>query len=83
MKLNHQRIIERISELEELNVYLPLVFYRYVGVDYLDKLNDKEISKYYKHRVELMGAEDYSKYLGDEVMDWLKKYPQFKDILME
>lgn len=83
MKLNHERILERIDELKGLNVYLPLVLYMYVGEDYLYQLSEQEKRKYYTHRVELMGANDYNQYLIEDLTDWLKKHKQFQDIIKE
>ena len=79
--LDYNRVIDRINEIEELNVYLPLVLCGFVSADYIDNLEDKEKQKYYKNRVELMGATDYNEYLEQDLHEWLKKHPQFKDII--
>lgn len=76
-------IEELIDDLLELNVYLPLALYTFVGLDYLEDLPKKEKEQYYKHRVELMGASDYNQYLEDELFQFVKEYPQFQNIIAE
>ena len=83
MKLNREMIEELLDDLLELNVYLPLALYTFVGLDYLEELPKKEKEQYYKHRVELMGASDYNQYLEDELFQFVKKYPQFQNIIDE
>lgn len=74
--------MERIGEIEELNVYLPLVLCGLVSVDYLYRLDDKEKKKYYQHRTELMRTNDYNGYLEKDLMEWLKEHKEYKDILL-
>lgn len=81
--LNHERVVSHINEILKLNENLPLVLYNYVGVEYLEKLPKKEQKKYYKNRTDLMRTDDYNKFLEDELKQWLKKHPEFQDILIE
>lgn len=81
--LDYDNLREKLSDLKELNIYLPLLLSSYIHPDYLDKLDDKEKEKYYQHRVELMGAEDYSLYLEEEMLEFIDKYPQFQDIIVK
>ena len=68
ISLDYDNLREKLSDLKELNIYLPLLLSSYIHPDYLDKLDDKEKEKYYQHRVELMGAEDYSLYFSPYIV---------------
>ena len=81
MMINQNNIIKHLQEIQGLQEYLPLVLYRYVGVEYIDKLEEKEKKKYYKARTDLQRTNDYNQFLQDDLQKWLKKHKQYQDII--
>ena len=79
--LNHNKVLEHLDELNEIDEYIPLVLHRYVGLSYFDRATGNAIKEYYRVRTGLQGASDYNKYLEDDLKKWLKNHKEFEDII--
>ena len=81
VSLNFDKIVEHMDYLQSTTEYVPLVLQTYTGVDYFDKVDDSVMLEYYRARTGLQGANDYNKYLEDELMEWLKHHKELEDII--
>ena len=84
VKLDYDRMLERIVELNELDCYIPLVLHNYIDqVSYFDRVSDDVAQQYYDARTQLMRVDDYNKYLTEDLIKWLEKHKEFQDIIIE
>lgn len=84
VKLNYDRILDRIVELNELDCYIPLVLHSYIDqARYFDHVSDDVAQQYYNARTQLMRVDDYNEYWTKDLINWLEEHEEFKDIIMD
>ena len=81
INLNRDNILKHSDYLQSTTDYVPLVLHTYTGTDYFDRIDDSVMLEYYRARTGLQGANDYNKYLEEELMEWLKHHKEFEDII--
>lgn len=84
MSINFNK--ERIDSyhFERINIYLPLILLEYINVnEYFRNISDEVYEEYIESRLNFVKCyPNHSEYLYAELNDWIKKYPEYEDILL-
>jgi hypothetical protein len=83
VRLDFDRLLERLYELNKLDCYVPLVLHSYINQEaYFERVTRDVAMEYYNARTRLMGVSDYNKYLTDDLLEWLEVHDDFQDIII-
>ena len=78
--INIPELKEHKNELEEWKEYIPLLLIGFVDSTYFNRWTEKAKIQYRTTRNNIP-SENVDEYLINDLTEWVKKYPQFKDIL--
>ena len=78
--INKDEIVNLKGELENWTEYIPLALMQLAPKDYWKKCTDEAKSEYRKKRQEYDGTSEYS---INDIMEWVKKYPQFEKYILK
>lgn len=81
--INFENAMKHINELNELNDYVPILLKSFLEPNYITR-QDKKVKDQFMKAYSIHQIVDFSllfEFLNKDLLGWLEKYPQFKDII--
>lgn len=83
IEVNINKLIEYTPKLDKFKGELPLKLLFLINrKDYFNRISIELKDKILSKREEYQYSENYTKFLDDDIKEWLKDNPEFKDLFI-